>query len=81
MRVARSAGWGYSKLSARGPPPVTSFAALEAPPSPQEGGIKKAPLTLNQLTISHENPLPWRRIFPVEGEGKCAVQHSVSVSQ
>ncbi len=34
-----------------------------------------------QLTASQENPLPWRPIFPVEGEGKCAVQHSVSVSQ
>ena len=32
-------------------------------------------------TASHENPLPARRIFPVEGDGKCAVQHSVSVSQ
>ncbi len=30
---------------------------------------------------SQENPLPLRRIFPTEGEGKCAVQHSVSVSQ
>jgi hypothetical protein len=28
-----------------------------------------------------ENPSRQRRIFPVEGEGKCAVQHSVSVSQ
>jgi hypothetical protein len=27
------------------------------------------------------NPLPLRRILPVDGEGKCAVQHSVSVSQ
>ena len=30
---------------------------------------------------SQENPLPLRRIFPTDGEGKCAVQHSVSVSQ
>ena len=30
---------------------------------------------------SQENPLPLRRIFPTEGEGKCAVQHSVSVLQ
>jgi len=30
---------------------------------------------------SQENPLPARRIFPVDGEGKCAVQHSVAVSQ
>lgn len=33
------------------------------------------------LAASQENPLPRRRIFPVEGDGKCAVQHSVSVSQ
>jgi RNA polymerase sigma-70 factor (ECF subfamily) len=32
-------------------------------------------------TASHENPLPARLIFPADGEGKCAVQHSVSVSQ
>lgn len=32
-------------------------------------------------TASHENPLPERRILPVDGDGKCAVQHSVSVSQ
>jgi hypothetical protein len=30
---------------------------------------------------SQINPLPERRIFPVDGEGKCAVQHNVSVSQ
>ena len=30
---------------------------------------------------SQENPFPLRRIFPTDGEGKCAVQHSVSVSQ
>ena len=35
----------------------------------------------NYATASQVNPLPDRRIFPVEGEGKCAVQHSVSVSQ
>src|SRR6266699_6817459 len=34
-----------------------------------------------QLTASQKNPLPERRIFPAYGEGKCAVQHSVSVSQ
>jgi hypothetical protein len=34
-----------------------------------------------QLTASQENPSPQRRIFPADGEGKCAVQHSVSVSQ
>ena len=34
-----------------------------------------------ELTASQENPLPRRRIFPVEGDGKCAVQQSVSVSQ
>jgi hypothetical protein len=32
-------------------------------------------------TASQANPLPIRRIFPTDGEGKCAVQHSVSVSQ
>ena len=33
------------------------------------------------VTASQENPSPQRRILPDEGEGKCAVQHSVSVSQ
>lgn len=32
-------------------------------------------------TAAHTNALPLRRIFPTDGEGKCAVQHSVSVSQ
>ena len=32
-------------------------------------------------TASQENPLPLRLIRPTEGEGKCAVQHNVSVSQ
>ena len=32
-------------------------------------------------TGSHENPSPRRRILPTEGEGKCAGQHSVSLSQ
>jgi hypothetical protein len=32
-------------------------------------------------TASQLNALPLRRIFPTVGEGKCAVQHSVSVSQ
>ena len=32
-------------------------------------------------SASQEKPLPARRILPVDGEGKCAVQHSVSVSQ
>ena len=31
--------------------------------------------------ISQLNPLPQRRILPADGEGKCAVQHSVLVSQ
>jgi hypothetical protein len=30
---------------------------------------------------SHVNAFPLRRIFPTDGDGKCAVQHSVSVSQ
>ena len=32
-------------------------------------------------TISQVNPFPLRLILPDDGEGKCAVQHSVSVSQ
>jgi hypothetical protein len=32
-------------------------------------------------TATQEKPLPLRLILPTEGEGKCAVQHSVSVSQ
>ena len=32
-------------------------------------------------TVSQEKPLPLRLILPTDGEGKCAVQHSVSVSQ
>ena len=31
--------------------------------------------------ISQPNPSPLRRILPADGEGKCAVQHNVSVSQ
>ena len=38
-------------------------------------------LRLGAYTISQVNPLPLRLILPDEGEGKCAVQHSVSVSQ
>ena len=30
---------------------------------------------------SQRNPLPWRVMRPTDGEGKCAVQHSVWVSQ
>lgn len=33
------------------------------------------------VTAAQTNPLPFRRIFPTDGEGKCDVQHSVSVSQ
>ena len=51
----------------------------EVAPSKRRAHCK---LTLRiQLTASQVNPFPLRRIFPVEGEGKCAVQHSVSVSQ
>ena len=32
-------------------------------------------------TVSQEKPLPLRLIRPTDGEGKCAVQHSVGVSQ
>lgn len=32
-------------------------------------------------TGSQENPSPLRLILPTDGEGKCAVQQSVSVSQ
>ncbi|MET4171562.1 hypothetical protein ABIF68_000458 [Bradyrhizobium japonicum] len=34
-----------------------------------------------RYTAAHTNALPLRLIFPTDGEGKCAVQHSVSVSQ
>jgi len=34
-----------------------------------------------RYTAAQTKPLPLRRIFPTDGEGKCAVQHSVSVSQ
>ena len=33
------------------------------------------------IVASQEKPLSARRILPMDGEGKCAVQHSVSVSQ
>src|ERR1700760_3586014 len=44
------------------------------------GGSKCAALALVHA-ISHMKPLPLRLILPADGEGKCAVQHKVSVSQ
>ena len=38
--------------------------------------IRLAPQNISQL-----NPFPFRLILPDDGEGKCAVQHSVFVSQ
>ena len=33
------------------------------------------------ITVSHRNPSPQRLIWPRDGDGKCAKQHSVFVSQ
>jgi hypothetical protein len=41
---------------------------------------RKASATVGH-NISQLNPSPLRRILPADGEGKCAVQHNVSVSQ
>jgi hypothetical protein len=47
------------------------------------GTLRFAHPTASRLdhTAAQTNPLPLRRIFPTDGDGKCAVQHSVSVSQ
>lgn len=37
--------------------------------------------TPHYVAAAQTKPLPLRLIFPTDGEGKCAVQHSVSVSQ
>jgi hypothetical protein len=54
--------------------PLTRIAS-QSDLSPQAGRGESS------YTASQENPFPSRLIFPVEGDGKCAVQHSVSVSQ
>ena len=47
----------------------------------QQEGLEIRRFRRHAHTASQENPSPLRRILPVEGEGKCAVQQSVSVSQ
>ncbi|MGY4282399.1 hypothetical protein ACVWXO_001619 [Bradyrhizobium sp. LM2.7] len=83
-RAAR-AGWG--DLSKRAvfraerpsPHPGSHFAALNASrPSPLQGRVI---VCATRYTAAQTKPLPLRLIFPTDGEGKCAVQHSVSVSQ
>jgi len=70
-------GWGdlstRALFDAERPSPHPARFASDPPP-PGEGG--RAP-----HIISHTNPFPLRLILPDDGEGKCAVQHSVLVSQ
>ena len=69
---------------------------VESPPSPEihyanfdlspqagrgEPSVWHARRQAASYTASHVNPSPLRRILPDDGDGKCAVQHSVSVSQ
>ena len=43
-------------------------------------GEREAP-RLQNFGYSRRKPSPQRLIWPTEGDGKCIVQHSVSVSQ
>ena len=64
---------------------------LDAPPEPviglAEGETRWRGMTVVVVvaapayTASQLKALPLRRIFPTVGEGKCAVQHNVSLSQ
>lgn len=57
----------------RGPPHPDRMKC--DPASPRRRGEAKG------YVISHTNPLPLRLILPADGEGKCAGQHRVAVSQ
>jgi hypothetical protein len=85
----RSIGYGeglYPRARGESPSPEIHYANFDlSPQAPQAGrgepSVWHARRQAASYTASHVNPSPLRRILPDDGEGKCAVQHSVSVSQ
>ncbi|MEZ0099600.1 hypothetical protein ABIF25_003182 [Bradyrhizobium elkanii] len=62
--------------------PIASNGHMRLPYPPGEGVAESDCREFgSRHAVSHTNPLPFRLILPIDGEGKCAGQHSVSVSQ